>query len=82
MPTSVSDYLRRKPASIVRRAVHYCAPLHVGRSEAPEALRRADLPRDYVLIIGVRGDDGTLHLLHEPVTEDDLVREAVATLVP
>ena len=54
----------------------------VGRSEAPEALQRADLGQDYVVIVGVRGGDGTLQLLHEPVTERGLVRKAVATLSP
>jgi hypothetical protein len=54
----------------------------VGRSEAPADLQRADLPQDYVLIVGVRGEDGTLQLLHEPVTEEGLVRKAVATLAP
>jgi hypothetical protein len=52
----------------------------VGRSEAPEALQRSDSPQDYVLIVGVRGEGGTLQLLHEPVTEDGLVRRAVAAL--
>ena len=34
------------------------------------------------MIVGVRGDDGNLQLLHEPVTEEGLVRKAVSTLVP
>lgn len=35
-----------------------------------------------MLIVGVRGENGTLQLLHEPVTDDGLVRKAVAMLLP
>jgi hypothetical protein len=52
----------------------------VDRSEAPRALQSSDLLQDYVLIVGIRGEDGTLQLLHEPVTDDGLVRKAVAAL--
>ena len=36
----------------------------------------------YVPFVGVRSTDGTLELLHEPVTEDGLVRKAVGALAP
>jgi hypothetical protein len=35
MPGSVSDNVRRKPAFIVRRAVHHCAPLQICRLVLP-----------------------------------------------
>jgi hypothetical protein len=54
----------------------------IGRSPAPPDIQLADLPQDYVLIVGVRGGDGTLQLLHEPITEAGLVRKAVASLAP
>jgi hypothetical protein len=71
---------RRGRPSAFNRAVARIAS--VGRSEAPKALQAADLPQDYVLFVGVRGKDGTLQLLHEPVTDGGLVRKAVATLAP
>lgn len=79
-PRETGSPTRRGRPSAFNRAVARIAS--VGRSEAPEALQRTDLPQGYVLIVGVRGDDGTLRLLHEPVTDDGLVRKAVATLVP
>jgi len=45
-------------------------------------LQLVELKEEYVLIVGVRGDDGSLQLLHEPVTEQGLVRKVVAKLAP
>jgi hypothetical protein len=80
LPRETGTSTRRGRPSAFSQAVARLAG--VGRSEAPADLQRADLPHDYVLIVGVRGDDGTLQLLHEPVTEEGLVRKAVAALAP
>jgi hypothetical protein len=37
-PASVSANVRRKPRSIARRAVHHCAPLHIGDVRATAGL--------------------------------------------
>jgi hypothetical protein len=78
LPRDAGAATRRGRPSAFSQAVTRI--VSVGRSEAPKALQRADLSQDYVLIVGVRGDDGTLQLLHEPVTEEGLVRKAVAAL--
>ena len=80
LPHETRAPTRRGRPSAFSQAVARLAD--VGRSQAPADLQRADLPQDYVLIVGVRGEDGTLQLLHEPVTEEGLVRKAIAALVP
>jgi hypothetical protein len=80
LPRETGVPTRRGRPSAFSQAVARLAG--VGRSQAPADLQRADLPQDYMLIVGVRGDDGTLQLLHEPVTEESLVRKAIAALVP
>lgn len=70
---------RGRPSAFSQAAVRIA---NVGRSAAPKALQGTDLPQDYVLIVGVRDADGTLQLLHEPVTEKGLIRKAVAALAP
>nr|WP_294564851.1 hypothetical protein [uncultured Rhodopila sp.] len=67
-PRETGAPTRRGRPSAFSRAVARLAG--VGRSQAPTDLQRPDLPQDYVLIVGVRGDDGILQLLHEPVTEE------------
>ncbi len=71
---------RRGRPTAFSQAVEHMSKL--GRSQAPEGLRLDQLLQDYVLIVGVRGEDGTLQLLHEPVTEESLVRKAIGTLRP
>lgn len=78
VPRETGTPTRRGRPSAFNQAVARIAS--VGRSEAPKALQRADLPQEYVLIVGVRGGDGMLQLLHEPVTEEGLVRKAVGAL--
>jgi hypothetical protein len=80
LPRDTGTPTRRGRPSAFSQAVARIAG--VGRSDAPKALQRADMAQDYVLIVGVRGDDGMLQLLHEPVTEAALVRKAVASLGP
>jgi hypothetical protein len=53
-----------------------------GRIKAPEDLQLASVSEDYFLIVGVRDADGTINLLREPVTDDGLVRKAVAAIAP
>ncbi len=80
LPPETGAATRRGRRSAFDQAVARLAG--VGRSQAPPDLQCADLPQDYVLFVGVRGDDGTRQLLHEPVTEEGLVRKAVAALAP
>jgi hypothetical protein len=80
LPRETATPTRRGRPSAFNQALARIA--NVGRSEAPNALQGADLQQDYVLIVGVRGANGTLQLLHEPVTEEGLVRKAVAALAP
>jgi hypothetical protein len=80
LPRETGAPTRRGRPSAFSQAVARLAG--VGRSQAPADLQRTDVPQDYVLIVGVRGDNGTLQLLHEPVTDEGLVRKAVAALAP
>ncbi len=50
------------------------------RIEAPAGLELAELRGDYFLVVGVRQADGTTHLLQQPVTDEQVVRKAVATM--
>jgi hypothetical protein len=52
------------------------------RIEAPAGLELAELSGDYFLVVGVRHADGTTHLLQQPVTDEQVVRKAVATMAP
>jgi hypothetical protein len=45
-PTCVSDNVRRKWPSIARRAVHYCAPLHLQSRPCSPTSRRRTARRD------------------------------------
>ena len=80
LPRDAGTAPRRGRPSAFSQAVERL--VNVGRSPAPAALRFDPGASDYVLIVGVRAADGTLELLHKPVTEDSLVRKAVAALVP
>jgi hypothetical protein len=60
-PASVSDNLRRKPASIARRAVYYCAPLQL--------FRRSDLARARTVLDGREHDDNVI-----AETDDEVAR--------
>lgn len=80
LPQDTSARPRRGRPSAFSQAVERLAG--VTRSPAPDALQLDSDAPDYVLIVGVRGAGGSLELLHTPVTEDGLVRKAVAALAP
>ena len=80
LPREAGATTRRGRPSAFSQAVARLAG--VGRSQAPADLPFDSLRQDYVLIVGVRDQDGMLQLLHEPVTEERLVRKAVAALAP
>ncbi len=54
----------------------------LARIAAPADLELGEFSGDYFLIVGVRNADGTTHLLRQPVTDDQAVRKAVASMVP
>lgn len=54
----------------------------LARVEAPAGLELATLSGEYFLVVGVRGADGTMHLLREPVTDVGLVSKAVVMVAP
>jgi hypothetical protein len=78
LPREAGTTTRRGRPSAFSQAVARLAG--VGRSQAPADLPFDSLQQDYVLIVGARDKNGILQLLHEPVTEEGLVRKAVAAL--
>jgi hypothetical protein len=52
------------------------------RVGAPEGLQLETLSGEYFLVVGVRGPDGAMQLLRQPLTDELLVRKAVAAMAP
>jgi hypothetical protein len=49
---------------------------------APDGLLSGSASGDYFLVVGVRGEDGTVQLLRTPVTDEGMVRKAVVMVAP
>ena len=52
------------------------------RTAAPVDLETTAVSGDYFLVVGVRGEDGTMQLLRQAVTDEALVRKAVVMIAP
>lgn len=80
LPRDASEPKRQGRPSAFGKAVAQLASFE--RTAAPADLEITAVSGSYFLVVGVRGEDGTMQLLRQPVTDDALVQKAVVMLVP
>ena len=52
----------------------------IARGKAPKDLSVSALGEGYLVVVGVRGEDGTLRLIQKPVDDEKLIKAAVASI--